>query len=452
MLAVLVLAFLFVAACTQSEEVIPDYSLGEDGKIDFDGLTFKITDIVHHGDTPLIPTYGENALDDTLLEHYEKVENEINCNIELFVGDTAAFRLNIMSGNHYTDIMNDYYSSIFNNFKSGFAYDYNDIEDIDLHSGKYGTQNLLDSLTWGSGTYGVVAEYWGIPTPYFADAFLYNPRIIREYGQTSPYEYYENGEWNWENFETIAQAVTDLTSNPDKPIYASCFNGYFTRAAFFSNGATIVRQTEDGTLVFNLPSDEATEAAEWLQKLINQYQVLDMTSYTWDVYCDMFIKGQYAFLAEYSWVGLSKDNGRVGLYMEEEFSWIPFPRGPKGSDEVLATYAGSNFALFIPVNAAVYDIGLFMETLLEPLYENDYGWRENFKREVFWNDESYEVYIKMLDSAVSDYTMLTSNSSPLTAFSAVVNGTKSITQAYEEIAEKAQTQLDNEYNKYLDQD
>ena len=440
-----------LSACgAKTEEIVPEYSTDIGGVMDLNGKEYIIRDTVHHGDTPLIPTSMENALDDMLLEHYEQTEKALNCELSLLVnnGDIAQ---NVASGLKYADLINCQFGPIFSYFKAGIAANYNDIPGIDIHCGKFGSENLLDALTWGNGTYGVVAEYWGIPTPYFNDACMFNPRILRTYSQPSPHELWENNNWNFDTFTDIAVAVTDLTSNPDFPIYATGLNSYFIRAAFFASGATVAKENEDGTLSYNLPSKEADTAAEWLKKLNNELKVLDPnTSGSWEYYCDMFTGGQYAFLAEYSWVGLSKDNGRVGLNMEEEFSWVPFPRGPLGNKDVLATYADANFAMFVPINGETDEIGYVMTELFEPLYEgNNYGWREDFEREVFWDETSYNLYIRILDSAVSDNMLYASSSNLVNNLSAVVKGTKSVQQAFSEIADKVQAQLDSEYNDFI---
>lgn len=441
---------LFLFSCASEEVTIsmdyPDY----DDVVNFNGTEFVMRDLVHHGDTPLIPTYGDNSLDDMMLSKYKQTEHDLNCTITRLVGTTGDFTTNTLCGTVYCDFMNDYFSSIYSHVKGGLAFDLRYLDGMDLTSGQFGKQNVLDAVSYGDGRYGFVAEYWGIPTPYFAEAVLFNPRLIQKYAQVSPLEHFENGTWNWDTFEAECIAVTDTTSNSDKPNYATGYNGYFIRSAFFSNGCTLVRKQDDGRLVFNLPSDEATEAVDFMKKLNNDDKIFSPSLGSWEAYCDMLIEGQYTFLCEYSWVGLSKDNGRVGLYMEEEFDWIPFPRGPHGNTEHLATFADANFAIFVPVNANTWSVGYLFTELFSPLYDTPYGWHDDFRREVFWNDESFDIYIKMLDSAVSDYCLLVSKVSPLTIIESAVSGKVSAKEKLESIAEQAQAQLDNEYNRLLE--
>ncbi len=453
-LSAIIMSFLiasFISACgADMTETVPDYPAGIGDSISFQGQEFILRDIVHHGDTPMIPTYMENALDDKLLEHYKKTEQKLNCRINLLVGDGSVVAY-VLSNLKYADMMNCQFGNIFSYMKAGIAQDYDSIPGIDIHSGKFGNENILSALSWGGRTYGVVAEYWGIPSPYFNDAFLFNPRILRQYSQPNPQELWENEQWTFSGFEQIATAVTDTNSNPNFPIYASGLNDYFYRAAFFANGAAVVKRDSEGRLQYNLPSQEAATATEWLKKLKNELQVFDPESGGWEYYCDMFANGQYAFLAEYSWVGLSKDNGRVGLNMNEEFSWVPFPRGPQGNRDVLATYAEANFAVFVPVNAEISDIGYLMTELFEPLYEGDnYGWRNDFKREVFWDERSYDLYIKILESAVSDDLMYSSSVALVSTLQRIVAGHVSEQQVFEEVADKVQAQLDRDYNSYFD--
>lgn len=68
----------FFSACggAQNNEVVPEFPTELGDGLDFDGKEFIFRDVVHHGDTPLIPTSMENALDDLLLEHYEKTEKK----------------------------------------------------------------------------------------------------------------------------------------------------------------------------------------------------------------------------------------------------------------------------------------------------------------------------------------------------------------------------------------
>ena len=91
-----------------------------------------------------------------------------------------------------------------------------------------------------------------------------------------------------------------------------------------------------------------------------------------------------------------------------------------------------------------------MTELFEPLYEgNNYGWREDFEREVFWDSTSYDLYIKTLESAVSDNLLYASSANLVDNIKAIVRGSKSVQEAFESVADKVQDQLDRDYNNYL---
>jgi ABC-type glycerol-3-phosphate transport system substrate-binding protein len=414
---------------------------------DFGGYEFVIRDFLHNGDTPMIPKEGENELDDFLIARYKQIENDYNCAIKLEVGESASMIAQSAIGEKYADIMNEKIYGVYNMYIAGLLRDLNQVQGLDLKSGKFGSPNILKAATWGGASYGMVAAYWGIPTPFFADAFLFNPRILKESSQPSPHELFEKKDWSWDQFEKICIAVTDV-SDSENPVYGSVLNGYFQRAALFSNGASFAKEDADGRVVYNLASEEAVDTVNWIKKLNNDLKVLDKAK-DWEKDAYSFADGRFAFLAEYSWIGLSKDGGRVGVAMEEEFGWICFPRGPKGNYERLAAITNDNFFLVIPIQAEENFTGPFAEELFKPLRNENYGWREDFRREVFWNDESYNQYIAMLDSAVFDYGIFMTKANPANAINTAVTGKKSPMEVFANIESKAQAQLDSELNDFI---
>ncbi|MDF2684953.1 MAG: sugar transporter substrate-binding protein [Clostridia bacterium] len=414
---------------------------------DFGGYEFMIRDFVHNGDTPMIPTEGQNELDDFLISRYKQIESDYNCTIQLEVGESLSMIAQSAIGEKYADIMNEKIYGVYNMYSAGLLLDLNQVEGLDLKSGKFGSPNIIKATTWGDASYGMVAAYWGIPTPFFADAFLFNPRILNENSQPSPHELFENKDWSWDQFEKICIAVTD-TSDLENPVYGSVLNGYFQRAALFSNGASYAKEDKDGRIVYNLASEEAVDTVNWIKKLNNDYKVLDKPK-DWEKDAYSFAAGRFAFLAEYSWIGLSKDGGRVGVAMEEEFGWICFPRGPKGNYDTLAAITNDNFFLVIPIQAEENFVGPFAEELFKPLRNENYGWREDFRREVFWNDESYNQYMAMLDSAVFDYSIFITKANPANALNAAITGKKSPIEVFANIESKAQEQLNSELNDFI---
>jgi len=122
--------------------------------------------------------------------------------------------------------------------------------------------------------YGFECGWMGGPDKFFQEtqAVYWNKELFERENLPNPYELYENGEWNWENFKDIAiRATVDTDGDGEIDQWGFTARGgigepgtveYF----IYMNGAEPVR-FEDGRLLFTMNEPAAMEALEYFAEL-----------------------------------------------------------------------------------------------------------------------------------------------------------------------------------------
>ncbi|MDF2687027.1 MAG: sugar transporter substrate-binding protein, partial [Clostridia bacterium] len=374
---VVICLFSFITACGTAEQQ-PNEEIEEEDVIDFYGYEFLIKDDTTGKATyALIPNYGDSEHTDYLLDHYENLRNKYNCEITVAPGTVSEFVSNNAAGVRFADMMNTRIHHIFTLFNNDMICDAKSLPELDLSSGKFGSQQLLDALTWNDVTCAVYASYWGIPGPNFSDALMYNPRILKEYELEDPQELYEKGTWNWAAFENMGQVISQSAPEvPEDKIYLSVGTDYLARMAMYSNDGKFVDRDSDGKYIFAFDSPNCIEALTWANNLnklgyIAPDKGLDDT-------LEMFYTGKLVFFPEYSMQGIMKEGGSVGLYMEEEYRWCYYPKGPKGTDMTVGHISAENMFMAITNQVDTDIIGTFIDKLYDKIYPTETGWQNNY--------------------------------------------------------------------------
>jgi len=386
LLTVMILAF---TACT----VAPADDKGGGGEIDFYGQEFIFRD----GDkgSDFIFTPGATVHGDMVLARYKEMEDLYNCIFTVETGTAKEMTLAFAIWEHYTDLMSMRMKHLHTAYTSDYVLPLEDISTIDIYSGKYGPKALLESLQWRGETVAFWPAYWGIPTPCFQDALMYNPRLIREFGLTDPQELYEKGEWNWATYQNMASTVANLVNynnSEELPVYFSCFDHYTMRLALYSNGAQLITNN-NGKYELSLTSTEALEAFSWARDLSKiesfmEYSSVGKTN-------EAFYTGRMLFLPEYSVTGIMHSDGKVAANMKEEWYYCYYPIGPSGTKADIEKAYVSEETRFIFACRLTDDadqLGLVMDLLFEPVYETEDGWEYNFYDINFHDDFSVEYY------------------------------------------------------------
>ncbi len=109
---------------------------------------------------------------------------------------------------------------------------------------------------------------WGLPRDVSTMVLYLNMDLINEAGAPDPRELAEAGEWNWDTFLEVAQAVTDLGGG----IKGYGQNAWWGPYGYWINAAGGSFFNEDRTACA-VDSPEAVQGLEFFSSLYNQYDV-----------------------------------------------------------------------------------------------------------------------------------------------------------------------------------
>lgn len=182
----------------------------------------------------------------------------------------------------------------------------------------WGEQGLsrptVDRFTWNGKVYGVngVEQSWRI---------YYNTEIFEANGQPDPAELYRKGQWTWDKFIEIAQALT-LDTDGDGKINIYGFSAFGADlAAIYSNGGSWTVM-QNGKPVFAPDRPEVIEAIKFFKDFIPKYKI--MPEQFWDPNpMTMFYDGKLAMMYWGAW-----EMNTMVQKMAGKFKIAPFPIGP----------------------------------------------------------------------------------------------------------------------------
>jgi len=436
-----VLLLIFAVGCSQTAET-ENFDADLITNTDYNsflGYNFILRDHDHGGTYDIIPVYGENRLDDMMLERYKNFEKEYECTITLLEGDSDGLITNIASSQEkYADIMYDKINRAFGAIKVGAYLNLFDIDNLDVMSGQFGSQSLLESMTWNGELYVMYPQTWA---NHFAHALLYVQDTLDSVSIANPHEYDEQDKWNWDTFEEISKQYYD-TKTENREIIA--VNAIVTDCCIYSNGVTWTKVDNNGKRVIAYDNTQTIDALEWLKHM---YQSGYMKSSSdWEANAKALIAGETAFYANYSWMGISKDGGYIPTNLDRAFSWISFPQGPSGNGASgVLTFTNPFFLVSSETDIDI--IGEFCTKIFAKLGNDDSDWMDTFERENFFDDESFEYYKKMLDTLAFDYSVFIGKTDNVDgAFMNVITGSSSAQEKIDEIKTKTQETLDSYFD------
>ena len=225
-------------------------------------------------------------------------------------------------------------------------------------------------------------NYYGVHGYANQVAFIYyNKTMFANNGLETPLEYYNKGEWNWDNFQKVAIELTQDTDgdgNTDQWGYASWMQDLF----ILSNGGDFVRYQDNGSISLTINTPEVLQALQFEQDAFKKHKFEHPDGgFKWK---DEFPTGKIAMIAERDFV--------AGQYlkdkMKDEWDIAPFPVGPKGSKDV---FPGTFDAWGIPTGAKNPEGGA---AYIKTIYENN---KENYdaRRLQYFTQDQLDLIKKM---------------------------------------------------------
>ena len=451
---------LCVFSCSQpDEEIVPEYDPEVTSDVyDLNGYNYIMVGYAHGGAQgvfSLNPAPIESLHGDQLLQRYRDTEEKYNIKITHINGvDKSRFMTLYVANIKYCDL----FYTVVNDFmvggyaKNGYLHAFSDMN-IDLHSGIYGTEGMLEAGRLGDDYYAIRPYYWGIPAADYCAAIWFKPSTLSLFQQPSPHELDEQGEWTWDAFEKILEGSRDTSDpDPDRHTYGCAYSNepFLETAVIFSNNGKWVDRDANGKLVYALNRPEAIEAMDFIRSLVERDLLVDGGDRFNLV---PFIENRALFFVGYTHWGLSSEGSENLSYKAGgPFEWTYFPLGPRADKNTpKGIYSYWSRFFFVPSNTDISIHELLLPYMLQPLPgDTAENWQDSFERNNFFSSRSFELFSEIRDTAVFDYSTFCSYQDtfkPLLL--SITRGQKSAAEGMEAISSKVQEYIDANYNDYV---
>ncbi len=263
----------------------------------------------------------------------------------------------------------------------------------------------------------------------------YNKDLLEQEGQPDPYQLYLDGEWTYDAMEAIATAITKDTTGDGRIDQRgiTAINNYqaFIRFAG-SNGAETAKPDEDGVWRYEFNSAAAVEALNRIKQWTDSGIMGD----------GEYNAGKVGFVMHTHLAG-NRHAQAAGI----NFGLVPMPMGPHVDSYQYPTF---NFEImFLPVNVE-YPEGLIALANFIYREEDTYKWLDEMVNLWMVTREHMEFYFNAASSwqgegdAMQGTELWDMMSGPIMA---ALRGEKGAAAAMDEVAQQAQSYLDDLFNQ-----
>lgn len=284
---------------------------------------------------------------------------------------------------------------------SGLMYDLATLDCLDFSEAKWGS-GVHEFYAVGDSIYGmrgIDAEPRG--------GMYFNKRLLQEAGidPADMYKWVEAGEWTWDKFEEVCKTVQrDIDSDGVTDVYGlATMTSELYRSAIMSNGGNYIGKDAEGKFVNEIETEASMEALNWAVEMYNTYMETYPEGSNWDYYKTAFKNGTAAFNPGEAYMA-----GQDYADMEDDFGFVPFPKGPKCENY---THIASDNLYVIP---ACYDaekawnIAFAYNLYTEPIpgFEDFAAWKNDYYQN-FRDVESVDIsLVAMIDNTRVTYDSL----------------------------------------------
>ena len=195
----------------------------------------------------------------------------------------------------------------------------------------------LDDPFWHKGTteaYRYAGKHYCAASQGSAVFIWYNKTMFENNGVKTPAEYYEEGQWNFENFQKVAMELT-IDTDRDGNIDQWGFGTWINDAFVYANDGDFVKFKPDGAIDLVMNSPETLMGLQFIQDMYFKYKYTPIDANVQA--SNLFPIGKMAMVAERSYVARDVWNKNG---MKDEWDVVPFPTGPDNKRGVYPGYAG----------------------------------------------------------------------------------------------------------------
>lgn len=415
----------------------------EDEAVDFGGRTFT-----YSAWWDLTPEPGSSEEADRQIARIEELEEKYNCKIE-FVNIPweeylEKYITTVMAGDAIADMaIVDYrwfYPTLVVN---GYCTDLKQFEDqgiLDFSEDKW-NKDVLGLSTFDDKIYAYEA---GRTFPN--NVLFWNKSLFERENLPNLYDLFFEDNWTWDELLDIAKQATKDTDGDGKIDQWGLVGINLEDAFVFSNNGQSIDVSDPFNPKFVLDSPEALEALQTWQDFILKHKVVEIPpeGAEWDYARESFSNGNVAmFYGGWYMVDDIREN------LKDEYGIVLFPKGPKADDYVCHN-TGFNVRTIPSTVKDPEQVAILENEMREPLSPDPDDWKEYFEDRAC-DGETIDVIEKLQDEGLSKYDFIL-------CFDDVVqmsytynwemqSGDKTPQVAVGEIAQKAQTVIDNAFKK-----
>lgn len=438
LLTVLILMLFSFAACSYDPNAVEEDKLPENYTASPEGYDYTILSDLSSMKS-LCNLSEDSELSDKLRAHYEKIENDLGCTINLEITSDAiengVFR-SASGKSMAADLIESDAATVKRLTDGGYVTALEDIPGISADDEKFGLDSQKKYLAKDGKTYGIFPLYLGVSAPTYSYVLYYNDGIVSKYSSLSPDILSEQGKWNRENFLKIAKDVT--VAEGDNKTYAFITPDVsfpdFIDAAFLSEGITPLKKNADGSVSCGYEKYKTLKTLDWITDLVTTSRVtLGVSGTDADIYA--FAEGKTAFLVSSARTGFSLASDFPQTLLGENMRFASFPSDSRNSVSAF----GKNdtfYAVMTKGKKKIADSAEILDRLFSPMEGDDSDtWKTRLSEMYFYNENDFSSYILSLSSAVDSGFFEISDCADAVreAWTLVIKGNKSAAQAQEEV-------------------
>ncbi|MCL2628074.1 MAG: extracellular solute-binding protein [Oscillospiraceae bacterium] len=214
----------------------------------------------------------------------------------------------------------------------------------------------------------------------------YNRDMLQSHNLEDPQDLWDKGEWTWDKFREYCRILTD----PTQDIYG--YSGLWTnflQSMLFSNDTVFAGGPEQ-----TVNSPKTLEVLNFMHELYNvDNSARPWNEDDWAINNSIFAEGKSGFWISAFWI--NEEFG--GLSATFDIGMVPFPVGPQGNADTMATTNISGNYYFIPRYIAQPDVVFNVMYDLQNWYDGDLEYRDDIQ---WWKDRmiseaNIEYYMKV---------------------------------------------------------
>lgn len=431
------LMFLTASCSGQSTELLDFIDSTASGEVDLEGKTFSFASSWYSEwyafSDDVLPTEAVEKM----MTRFHSIKDKYNAEFEMVEMTEDEIAKLLITGADFPEMLDATAQIAYDLYKSNAITSLNGLTAVDLSDSKWGEPNFIQYGNFAGEQYGFYPWHWEF-IPQFDGAVIFNGEMIGSFGGIHPYELQENDKWNWDSFETELKKYA-IVDNETQYYGALVSYDKMAKSAIHSNGGKVIEGDYENGYTFGLTSDRAIQALDWLKKLN------DEGLFETDGGIEAFTKSHLApYWINESYFGTVFNPNDAGNdtfcpAALNDYGFIPFPTGPQGDATDVGCYVYKlrrlNYISEIS-DIEPENIGVLINYIFEPLDDSlSEGWKDLAQRLIFTennNQKCVDNFIYILENMGYDYSVQMTSSaydSLNSAFSSIVNGTKSPTEA-----------------------